>query len=136
MSKPINEESIRTAILGEEIEDGSAVYLAEDGTAFKCIEMYKYFSLKQIFSIVDGRLSTNMNDVHAIINIAFKEEPFTHQLPEMMDVLRDQRPKWYRQAEELIDYIKWEYRTDEFGKLMAILDSDYPNVFIKVEQIK
>ena len=136
MNKPINEEVISTVILGEEIKDGSAVHLAEDGTAFKCTERYKYFSLKQIFGIVDGRLSTNMNDIHAIMNIAFKEESFTHQLPEMMDVLRDQMPKWYRQADELIDYIKWEYRTDEFDKLMAILDSDYCNVFIKVEPIK
>ena len=136
MNTQINEESIHTVTSGEEIEDGSAVYLAEDGTAFKCTEIYKYFSIKQIFSIVDGRLSTSISDIQEILGVYCGRIVFTHDIPELIDEVKSAKPDWYMQSKGLIDYIKWRNYTDDFVKLMAILDSDYSNVFIKVEHIK
>ena len=135
-NKVINEEVIRTVILGEEIEDGSAVCLAEDRTAFKCTERYKYFSLKQLFSIVDGRLSASISDIQSMFSVYCGRIVFTHELPELIDDVKYAKPDWYIQAKGLIDYIKWRNYTDDFVKLMGILDKDYSNVFVKVEPIK
>ena len=134
MNKPINEEVISTVILGEEIKDGSAVYLAEDGTAFKCIERYKYFSLKQIFSIVDGRLSTSISDIQEILGVYCGRSVFTHEIPELIDEVKSAKPDWYIQAKGLIDYVKWRNYTDNFVKLMDILNKDFSNVYIMVEE--
>ena len=136
MNKPINEEVIRSAILGEEIEDCSAVYLSEDGTAFKCTERYKYFPLKHLFSIVDGRLSTSISDIQSIFGVYCGRSVFTHELPDLIDEVKSAKPDWYMQAKGLVDYIKWRHHTDDFVKLMDMLDKDYSNVFVKVEPIK
>lgn len=134
MNKPIDEESIRAVISGEEIKDGSAIYLAEDRTAFKCTERYKYFSLKQLFSIVDGRLSASISDIQSVFGVYCGRSVLTHEIPELIDEVKSAKPDWYMQAKGLIDYIKWRNYTDNFGKLMAILDTDFSNVYIKVEE--
>ena len=38
------------------------------------------------------------------------------------------------QAKGLVDYIKWRNYTDDFVKLMDILDKDFSNVYIMVEE--
>ena len=134
METTINEESIRAVISGEEIKDGSAVYIAEDGTVFKCIERYKYFPIKQLFSIVDGRLSTSISDIQEILGVYCGRIVFTHEIPELIDDVKSAKPDWYMQAKGLIDYIKWRNYTDNFGKLMDILDKDFSNVYIMVEE--
>lgn len=136
MNKTINEESTISVISGEEIKGGSAIYLAEDGTAFKCAERYKYFSLKQLFSIVDGRLSASISDIRSILGVYCGRIVFTHEIPTILDEIKYAKPDWYMQSKGLVDYIKWRNYTDNFVKLMTILDSDYSNVFIKVEPIK
>ena len=130
----INKEVVSTAILGEEIKDGSAVYIAEDGTTFKCIERYKCFSLKQLFSIVDGRLSASISDIRSIFGVYCGRIVFTHEIYELIDEVKSAKPDWYMQAKGLIDYIKWRNYTDDFVKLMDILDKDFSNVYIMVEE--
>ena len=123
MKTLINEEVVSTAIFGEDIEDGNA-------------KNYEFFPLKQLFSIVDGRLSASISDIRSILGVYCGRSVFTHELPELIDEVESAKPDWYMQAKGLVDYIKWRNYTDNFGKLMDILDSDYSNVFIKVEQIK
>ena len=123
MKTPINEEVVSTAIFGEDIEDGNA-------------KNSELFPLKHLFSIVDGRLSTSISDIQSIFFVYCGRSVFTHELPELIDEVESAKPDWYMQAKGLIDYIKWRNYTDDFVKLMDILDSDYSNVFIKVEPIK
>ena len=54
MNTPINKEVVSTAIFGEDIEDGN-----DKNQAF--------FPLKQLFSIVDGRLSTSISDIWRVL---------------------------------------------------------------------
>ena len=123
MNTPINKEVVSTATFGEDIEGGNAKNSA-------------YFPLKHLFSIVDGRLSTSISDIQVILSVYCGRSVFTHELPELIGEVKHAKPDWYMQAKGLIDYIKWRHYTDDFVKLMDILDSDYSNIFIKVESIK
>ena len=120
MRNPINEEIVSTATFGEDIEGGNAKNSA-------------LFPLKQLFSIVDGRLSTSISDIQSIFGVYFGRSVFTHELPELIGKVKLSKPDWYIQAKGLIDYIKWRNYTDDFVKLMDILDNDFSNVYIMVE---
>ena len=49
-------------------------------------------SLKKAFSLLDGRLSTNIGDVYEMLNFIFDDNFFTHQLPRAMDKLKEVNP--------------------------------------------
>ena len=121
MNTPINEEVVSTAIIGEDIEGGNAKSSA-------------YFPLKHLFSIVDGRLSTSISDIQSIFGVYYGRSVFTHEIPELIDGVKHAKPDWYMQAKGLVDYIKWRNYTDDFVKLMDILDKDFSNVYIIVEE--
>ena len=121
MNTPINEEVVSTSISGEGIEDGNAKNSA-------------FFPLKHLFSIVDGRLSTSVSDIQSIFGVYCGRIVFTHELPELIDEVESAKPDWYIQAKGLIDYIKWRNYTDDFVTLMDILDKDFSNVCIMVEE--
>ena len=136
MNTPINEEVVSTATAGEDIEDGNAICLKDGGTALALAKNSAFFTLKQLFTIVDGRLSTSVSDIQRIFGVYCGRSVFTHELPELIDEVESAKPDWYMQAKGLIDYIKWRNYTDDFVTLMDILDKDYSNVFVKVEPIK
>ena len=142
MNTPINKEVVSTATFGEDIKGGNAIYLKDGGmavTAHLVEEAAKHsalFPLKQLFSIVDGRLSTSISDIQSIFGVYCGRSVFTHELPELIDEVNSAKPDWYIQAKGLVDYIKWRNYTDDFVRLMDILDKDYSNVFVKVEPIK
>ena len=121
MNTPINEEVISTAIFGEDVDNGNAKNSA-------------YFPLKQLFSIVDGRLSASISDIQSMFSVYCGRSVFTHELPELIDEVKSAKPDWYMQAKGLVDYIKWRNYTDDFVKLMDILDKDFSNVYIMVEE--
>ena len=121
MNTPINEEVVSTAIFGEDIEGDNAKNSA-------------LFPLKHLFSIVDGRLSTSISDIQSIFGVYCGRSVFTHQLPELIDEVKSAKPDWYMQAKGVIEYIKWRKHTDDFVKLMDILDKDFSNVYIMVEE--
>ena len=140
MKTPINEEVVSTAIFGEDIDDGNAIYLKDGVTVFtaniaeETAKLVALFPLKQLFSIVDGRLSTSISDIQSIFVAYCGRSVFTHELPELIDEVKSAKPDWYMQAKGLVDYIKWSNYTDNFGKLMDILDKDFTNVYIMVEE--
>ena len=121
MNTPINEEVVSTATAGEDIEDGNAKNSA-------------LFPLKQLFSIIDGRLSTSISDIQSIFGVYYGRSVFTHELPELIDEVESAKPDWYMQAKWIIEYAKWRKHTDDFVKLMDILDKDFSNVYIVVEE--
>lgn len=134
MNTPINEEVVSTAIFGEDIEDGNAIYLKDGGKAFESTKNHEFFPLKQLFSIVDGRLSTSISDIQSIFGVYCGRIVFTHELPELIDEVKSAKPDWYMQAKGLVGYIKWRNHTDDFVQLMDILDNDFSNVYIMVEE--
>ena len=140
MNTPINKEVVSTAIFGEDIEGGNAIYLKDGGTAVAAnlgegvAKNSAFFTLKQLFSIVDGRLSTSISDIQGILGVYCGRSVFTHELPELIDEVKSAKPDWYRQAKGLIDYIKWRHYTDDFVTLMDMLDKDFSNVYIMVEE--
>ena len=134
MNTQINEEVVSTATFGEDIEGGNAIYLADGGSVFALTKNIAFFPLKHLFSIVDGRLSTSISDIQSIFLVYLGRSVFTHELPELIDEVESEKPDWYMQAKGLIDYIKWRHYTDDFVKLMDILDKDFSNVYIMVEE--
>ena len=119
MNTPINEEVISTATFGEYIEKHTKSAL---------------FPLKQLFSIVDGRLSASISDIQSIFGVYCGRSVFTHEVPELIDDVKSAKPDWYMQAKGLIEYVKWRKHTEDFIKLMDILDKDFSNVYIMVEE--
>ena len=105
---------------GEDIEDGNA--------------KSAFFPLKQLFSIVDGRLSASISDIRSILGVYCGRSVFTHEIPTLLDEIKSAKPDWYMQAKGLIEYVKWRKHTDDFVKLMDILDKDFSNVYIMVEE--
>lgn len=97
--------------------------------------MTKQFSLKQLFSIVDGRLSTDIGDVYQMLNHIVDDNLMTHHLPVAMKYLKAKGPVWFTQITALIDGVK-AVAGDEFTDIMAIIDSQFPYRFIEVPQLK
>ena len=140
MKNPINEEVVSTATFCEDIEAGYAIYLKDGGAAVATnlgegvAKNSAFFPLKHLFSIVDGRLSTSISDIQVILSVYCGRSVFTHEIPELIDEIKSAKPDWYMQAKGLVDYIKWRSYTDNFVKLMDILDKDFSNVYIMVEE--
>ena len=82
----------------------------------------KKFTLKQMFSIVDGRLATKMDDVYSILNIAADESLTNIALPIVMKRVQEIKPKWYIKAFEDLEHIKGKIGND-FETLMKHLDT-------------
>jgi hypothetical protein len=56
----------------------------------------KSFHLSTVFSITDGRLATDIDEVYNILNWIFDESFMTHHLPTAMDYLQEKNPPWYQ----------------------------------------
>jgi len=93
-------------------------------------------SLKKAFSLLDGRLSTDIGDVYEMLNYIFDENFMTHQLPTAMRELEKQNPEWFYKGVEIIENLKALRETDDFENLMAIIDTDYSDVEIELGKLK
>ena len=93
-------------------------------------------SLKTAFSILDGRLSTNMEDIYIMLNYIFSENLFTHNIPTALRKLKEVNPDWFKNGVEKLNLIKHIYNTNDFSELMKIIDSDYSNEEIELLKIE
>lgn len=82
-------------------------------------------SLRQVFSIIDGRLSTKIEDVYQMLNYIFDANFYTHELPSAMKKLKEVNPTWYQEAKSIIDEIKHIENTNDFEKIMKVIDFGY-----------
>ena len=89
----------------------------------------KKFTLLQLFSVVDGRLSTKIQDVYDILNHVFGTSFFTHQLPAAMNELSNKKPRWFKDASEEINAIKLHLGTNEFIELIQHIEECHNPVF-------
>ncbi|NQY00972.1 MAG: hypothetical protein HRT70_07565 [Flavobacteriaceae bacterium] len=92
-------------------------------------------TLKQAFSILDGRLSTKMEDVYKMLNYIFDENFMTHQLPSAMKALKEENPKWFKDAVSVVDEIKAIEDTDDFEQLMKAIDFGYKSFEIELGKV-
>jgi|ERR1051325_1267011 predicted GH43/DUF377 family glycosyl hydrolase len=95
----------------------------------------KTFTLLQLFSIVDGRLSTTMDDVYDILNTAFDTQFMTHHLPTAMDYLKLHKPDWFLKAEFKLFEIRSEIGTDEFTVLIDEICRNYTKTEYEVDKL-
>lgn len=92
-------------------------------------------SLKKAFSLLDGRLSTEIGDVYEMLNYIFSDNLMTHQLPTAMRKLKEVNPKWFSDGVGIIDDIKRTNNTDDFQKLMELIDNGFPNFEIELGNV-
>ena len=52
------------------------------------------FNLKQLFSLVDGRLATEIGDIYKMLNHICNDNLYTHHLPVAHDYLKIKNPSW------------------------------------------
>lgn len=66
--------------------------------------MTKQFTTEQLFTIVDGRLSTKLDDVYDMLNhITGEEHLMTHHLPTAFDYVKEKNPKWMQDVKADLD---------------------------------
>lgn len=94
----------------------------------------KNFTLKQLFSIADGRLSTNMDDVCEMLNHITGESLFTHQLPVVHKYITEIKPSWFITVSNEIDNIKYNIGNN-FEDLMNQIDNYYFNVSYSIPEL-
>ncbi len=67
--------------------------------------MTKQFTLLQLFSLADGRLSTSIGDVYDMLNHICDSDLMTHHLPVAMNYLKLKNPKWFSEVKERLETI-------------------------------
>lgn len=82
--------------------------------------MKKNFTMLQLFSIADGRLSTTMDDVYDILGHFAGESLMTHHLPVAMSYIKEKNPKWFQDLTTQLDEIK-KIHGNDFATLIDIL---------------
>lgn len=92
-------------------------------------------TLKKAFSILDGRLSTKIEDVYSMLNYIFNDDLMTHQIPSAMTLLSDLNPEWFSESKQLLNDLKHTNNTNDFSELMVLIDKGFPNYKIKLTKI-
>lgn len=92
-------------------------------------------SLKKAFSILDGRLSTEIGDVYEMLNYIFDANFFTHQLPTAIRTLQEKNPEWFQNGVNIINDIKRTNNTNDFTQLMELIDKGFPTYQIELGKI-
>ncbi len=92
-------------------------------------------SLKKAFSILDGRLSTEIGDVYEMLNYIFDDNFMTHQLPSAMRKLNEVNPQWFQNAKNILNDVKRTNNTDDFEELMTLIDEGFPTYQIELGKV-
>lgn len=97
--------------------------------------MTKKFTTLQLFSLVDGRLSTNMDDVYLMLNHICDEDLMTHHLPVALDYIKEKKPKWFQELEQRITAIKARCQSNTFESVIGYI-KDKANDVYDIPQLK
>lgn len=95
--------------------------------------MKKKFSLLQLFSLVDGRLSTEIGDVYIMLNHICDVNLYTHHLPIALNYLKEKNPIWFNIVQNTYDTLGCT-RDVDFNKCVDILNNNNEN--INIPQLK
>jgi len=86
------------------------------------------FSLRKLFSIVDGRLSTKMEDVYEMLNHITGESLMTHHLPVAMKFIESKNLPWFREVAKEIKKLKDE-SCDDFSSIMDYIKNQHNPIY-------
>ena len=92
-------------------------------------------SLKKAFSLLDGRLSTEIGDVYEMLNYIFDDNLMTHQLPTAMRKLQEVNPGWFERGVFALDEIKRVIGTDDFQEMIETIDKDFSHFEIELGKV-
>lgn len=92
-------------------------------------------TLKQFFSIGDGRLTTDIGDIYKMLNFIFDANLMTHQLSPAMRKLKDVNPEWFSNAVGVINDIKRTNNTDDFDELLKLIDDGFPTYIVELGKV-
>lgn len=92
-------------------------------------------TLKQFFTIGDGRLSTDIGDVYKMLNYIFDDNLMTHQIPTAMRKLKEVNPEWFSNAVGVINDVKRTNNTDDFEELMSLIDEGFPTFEVELGKV-
>jgi hypothetical protein len=98
--------------------------------------MTKKFTLLQLFSLVDGRLSTKIEDVYDMLNHICDTQLMTHHLPVAMNYLKEKNPKWFQEISLDIEELRMIVDGNDFEKLMVLIKTEPNNKKIDIPQLK
>lgn len=86
----------------------------------------KTFTLMEMYSIVDGRLSNaGMDSVYEILgHTSSNPHPFTHELPTLLDEVAGNKPDWWLKVQTDLALVK-EKVGDKFEDQMKFIEEQY-----------
>lgn len=97
--------------------------------------MTKQFTLLQLFSITDGRLSTDMQDVYDMLNHICDENLSTHHLPVAMQYMNEKNPKWIEEVTLRINTIKAYCLSNTFETVIGAIKDKFNDTY-DIPQLK
>lgn len=97
--------------------------------------MTKKFTLLQLFALVDGRLSTTMEDVYDMLNHVCDTELMTHHLPVAMNYLKEKNPQWFKLVEQRLLFIQSILVSNTFETVIGAIKDNY-NEEYDIPQLK
>lgn len=95
----------------------------------------KQFTLLQLFSIVDGRLSTTIDDVYLMLNHICNTDLMTHHLPVALDYIKEKNPKWFKEIDQRLTIIKSRCKSNTFETVIGYI-KDNVNGKYDIPQLK
>jgi hypothetical protein len=91
--------------------------------------MTKQFTLLQLFNIVDGRISTSIDDVYDILNHVSNDDLPTIGLTVVQDRLLANKPDWFIKAERQINAIKAGLCSNTFETVVGAIKDKYNDIY-------
>lgn len=92
-------------------------------------------TLKKAFSLLDGRLSTEMGDIYEMLNFIFDDNLYTHQIPAAIRILKSENPEWFQNGVDFLEALKSKYETNDFSILMKAIEENYSETHIELGKI-
>jgi len=92
-------------------------------------------SLEKAFSILDGRISTRIEDVYEMLNYIFDTKLYTHQLLDAMSVLIKSNPLWFSSGVALLEEVRSDCGTNEFEPLLKYIQENCMDYEVELEKI-
>lgn len=94
-------------------------------------ETTKTFTLMQLFSIADGRLSNaGMDSVYDVLNWVFDDNFTTIALPMAMDNLNEINPQWLQGIREELQEIKEKIYSSNFEDIMFYIEDGHNGEYL------
>lgn len=78
----------------------------------------------ELFNIVDGRLSTKIDDIYRILNHVCQESLMTHHLPTAMRYIKEVNPLWYKDLKLQVETIN-EQCDNDFEACIKLIKEKY-----------